>query len=239
MAVVRPTPIVAIDVADAGRAQELVSALGDQCGFYKVGSELFTATGRRAIDLLREAGKRIFLDLKFHDIPNTVRAACREASNMGASLVTVHSAGGLPMLQAAVDGAGEECGVLAVTVLTSLDVSEYSAIVGRSIESVQDEVSRLAGVARTARVHGVVCSGHEAARLRSECGPDFALLVPGIRLAGGTEHDQKRVMTPSQAAAAGATYLVLGRAVTGAPPDSREIYGRIGGFLSTPAIQNP
>jgi orotidine-5'-phosphate decarboxylase len=217
MAVVRPTPIVAIDVADAGRAQELVSALGDQCGFYKVGSELFTATGRRAIDLLREAGKRIFLDLKFHDIPNTVRAACREASNMGASLVTVHSAGGLSMLQAAVDGAGEECGVLAVTVLTSLDVSEYSAIVGRSIESVQDEVSRLAGVARTARVHGVVCSGHEAARLRSEYGPDFALLVPGIRLAGGTEHDQKRVMTPSQAAAAGATYLVLGRAVTGAP----------------------
>lgn len=213
----RPTPIVAIDVADAGRARELVSALGDQCGFYKVGSEFFTATGRGAIDLLREAGKRIFLDLKFHDIPNTVRAACREASSMGASLVTVHSAGGLAMLQAAVDGAGEECGVLAVTILTSMDASEYSVIVGRSVESLEDEVSRLAGVARSARVHGVVCSGHEAARLRSESGPDFALLVPGIRLAGGTEHDQKRVMTPSRAAAAGATYLVLGRAVTGAP----------------------
>jgi orotidine-5'-phosphate decarboxylase len=226
VALVSATPIVALDFADTGRARELVAALGDRCGFYKVGSEFFTAAGRRAVDILREAEKRVFLDLKFHDIPNTVRAACREASNMGASLVTVHSAGGLAMLRAAVDGAGDSCGVLAVTVLTSLDAAEYGVIVGRPVESLPDEVSRLAAVARGARVHGVVCSGHEAARQRAERGPEFALLVPGIRLAGGAGHDQKRVMTPSQAAAAGATDVVLGRAVTGAA-DPREAMGSV------------
>jgi orotidine-5'-phosphate decarboxylase len=213
---VNVTPIVAIDVADPGRAAELVSALGNDCAFYKVGSELFTSAGRRAVDVVRNAGKQVFLDLKFHDIPNTVGAACRESSAMGASMVTVHAAGGPRMIAAAVEGAGPECGVLAVTVLTSIDAAELESILGRPVGSMADEVSRLASMARESGAHGVVCSGHEAARLRSENGAGFALLVPGIRLAGGAQHDQKRVMTPSQAAAAGATHLVIGRAVTGA-----------------------
>jgi orotidine-5'-phosphate decarboxylase len=208
------TPIIAIDVPDVVRATELVSTLGDTCQYYKIGSELFTAAGRSAVEVVRGAGKRVFLDLKFHDIPNTVQSACRESSAMGASLLTVHAWGGQAMISAAVEGAGSDCGVLAVTVLTSIDATELASTLGRAPVSVADEVSRLAGLARAGGAHGVVCSGHEVARLRRECGPGFALLVPGIRLEGGTTHDQKRVMTPGAAAAAGATYLVIGRAVT-------------------------
>lgn len=235
----RATPIVALDVADLAAARRIVGVLGDACGFYKVGSELFTAAGPEAVRALRVEGKRVFLDLKFHDIPNTVRAACAGAARLGASLVTVHAAGGERMLRAAVAGAAEggdagadaRCGVLAVTVLTSLSAAEVAEATGRPDLGVSDEVSRLAGAARGAGVHGVVCSGHEAARLRAEHGAGLALLVPGIRLAGGASHDQSRVMTPRDAVAAGATYLVLGRAVTGAADPvraMREVIEQIG-----------
>jgi len=224
-------PIVALDVPDATSALRIVTALGDACGFYKIGSELFTAEGPAVVSAVRDAGKKVFLDLKFHDIPNTVRAACQRARTAGASLVTVHAIGGERMLAAAVEGAGEECGVLAVTVLTSLDAAQLAAATGRPGVSVSEEVSRLAGVAAGAGVHGVVCSGHEAGRVRREH-RDLGILVPGIRLAGGPTHDQSRVMTPGAAVAAGATYLVLGRAVTAAADPvaalelvSREIRG--------------
>jgi orotidine-5'-phosphate decarboxylase len=211
-----PVPIVALDVPDAGRALALVRLLGDSCGFYKIGGELFTACGPSVVEAVRNEGRKVFLDLKFHDIPNTVRAAARAAASAGASLITVHAIGGSSMLAAAKEGAGELCRVLAVTVLTSLDAEALSDAVGKPIPSVTDEVIRLAQIAQHAGVHGVVCSGHEVARVRDETGNGLATLVPGIRLAGDAANDQSRVVTPVQASEAGATYIVLGRTVTGA-----------------------
>ena len=211
-----PIPIVALDLPDEERALALAGRLGDACGFYKVGSELFTAAGPSVVQALRKSGKRIFLDLKFHDIPNTVRAAARSAAGSGASLITVHAIGGIPMIEAAVAGAGPDCGVLAVTVLTSLDVNALSAASGRAVASVSDEVSRLARLARLSGAHGVVCSGHEVARIRAE-NDGLKTLVPGIRLAGDAANDQSRVMTPGEAGRVGATYIILGRTVTAAP----------------------
>ena len=211
-----PVPIVALDVPDVERALALVDRLGVSCGFYKVGGELFTAVGPSVVASLREAGKRVFLDLKFHDIPNTVRAAARSAATSGASLITVHAIGGVPMIQAAVEGAGAECGVLGVTVLTSLDEDALSAATGRTVTSVSDEVSRLARLVLDAGAHGVVCSGHEVERINAENGGRLATLVPGIRLSGDAAHDQSRVVTPADAVRVGATYIVLGRTVTAA-----------------------
>ena len=211
-----PVPIVALDVPDAGRALALVKLLGDSCGFYKIGGELFTASGPSVVEAVRTEGKKVFLDLKFHDIPNTVRAAARSAAAAGASLITVHAIGGRSMLAAAKEGAGEQCGVLAVTVLTSMDASSYFDAVGNPIESVTGEVIRLAQMAREARAHGVVCSGHEVAAVREATKDGLATLVPGVRLAGDSAHDQSRVVTPAGAAKAGATYIVLGRTVTSA-----------------------
>ena len=216
MAVVSAVPIVALDVPDETRAIALVDRLGEACGFYKVGSELFTAIGPSMVRRLGDRGKRVFLDLKFHDIPNTVRAGCRSASACGASLVTVHAIGGRSMIEAAVEGAGDECGVLAVTVLTSLDGPTLSEALGKPVASVSDEVSRMAGVAKDAGAHGVVCSGQEAARIASEHRNRLAILVPGVRLAGDSANDQSRVVTPSEAVRSGARYLVLGRTVTAA-----------------------
>jgi orotidine-5'-phosphate decarboxylase len=243
-----PLPIVALDVPDLAGAMRIVRTLGDACGFYKVGSELFTAEGPDVVRALRTAGKEVFLDLKFHDIPNTVRAGVRSAARLGVRLVTVHGAGGAAMLQAARDGADEgaadrgesegnrpRCGVLAVTVLTSMDAAALGGAWGRVGVVVRDEVLRLAGLAADAGLHGVVCSGDEAAAVRGAHGARLARLVPGVRLAGGAAHDQARVVTPAEAAAAGATYVVLGRAVTAAPDPAAameratgELLGRVG-----------
>jgi orotidine-5'-phosphate decarboxylase len=217
MASLTPVPIVALDVPDQGRALALVRRLGNACDFYKIGSELFIARGPSVVEAVREEGKRVFLDLKFHDIPNTVRAAARSAASCGATLLTVHAIGGRTMIAAAVEGAGAGCGVLAVTVLTSLDSAGLSDALGRPVEAVSDEVSRLASVAMAGGAHGVVCSGAEAARITAEHGGRLATLVPGVRLSGDSAHDQSRVVTPSEAARAGATYVVLGRTVTAAP----------------------
>ncbi|MFL5576483.1 MAG: orotidine-5'-phosphate decarboxylase [Gemmatimonadaceae bacterium] len=213
----RTTPIVALDVPTAERALAIVDTLGELCRFYKIGSELFTAEGPGVVRAVRERGHDVFLDLKFHDIPNTVRAAARSAAALGARLMTVHAAGGRAMIEAAVEGAGRESGVLAVTVLTSMDAGTLGTAWGRSGVDVRDEVRRLAQSARDAGALGVVCSGEEVADLHARHGPALRLLVPGIRLAGGETHDQARVVTPAAAAEAGASYVVLGRAVTGAP----------------------
>jgi orotidine-5'-phosphate decarboxylase len=170
--------------------------------------------------VLRSRQKRVFLDLKFHDIPNTVRSAARSAAAAGAALITVHGIGGRTMIEAAVEGAGQNCGVLAVTVLTSLDESALSKALGKAISSVSDEVSRIAGIAREAGAHGVVCSGQETARIVADHGKKLAILVPGVRLAGDSANDQSRVVTPTDAVNAGATYLVLGRTVTAASDPS-------------------
>ena len=213
-------PIVALDVPDQSRAIALVDRLGDACGFYKVGGELFTATGPAIVEALSSRGKRVFLDLKFHDIPNTVRSSARSAAGAGATLITVHGLGGRGMIAAAVEGAGPHCGVLIVTVLTSLDGTSLAEALGKTVSSVSDEVSRIAGLAREAGAHGVVCSGQEAARIAAENGKNLAILVPGVRLAGDSSNDQSRVVTPADAVKAGATYLVLGRTVTAASDPS-------------------
>ena len=213
--------IVALDVANAAETTTLLERLGAEADFVKVGSELFAAEGPAMVRQLRADGRDVFLDLKWHDIPNTVRNAARIAATLDVQLVTVHASGGRAMLEAAVEGAGHRCGVLAVTVLTSLDAASLSEAIGRSVGSMQDEVLRLADLARRAGAHGVVCSGAEAAAVRAEFGNTLRILIPGIRLAGGARHDQARVVTPEDAVAAGASYLVVGRAVT-ASTDPRE-----------------
>jgi orotidine-5'-phosphate decarboxylase len=216
------TPIVALDVPSTADAMALARRLGDRCRFYKVGSELFTAAGPDVVRQLREeAGADVFLDLKFHDIPNTVAGAVRAAAKLGVRLLTVHASGGQPMLEAAQqassDTVGGSCGVLAVTVLTSLEPAVLGRAWGRSDQvQMEGEVLRLAALAAEARLHGIVCSGAEVAAVRARFGDRLAPLVPGIRLAGGDAHDQARVMTPGAAQRAGARYLILGRAVTAA-----------------------
>jgi len=214
----RVTPIVALDVPDSRSADRLVDALGELCSFYKVGSELFTAAGPGVVQSVRARGASVFLDLKFHDIPNTVRAAVRSAASLGVQLVTVHIAGGGAMLEAAAEGAAEggDCGVLGVTVLTSLDEAAAGVVWGREVRDMPAEVMRLAQLAVDAGLHGIVCSGAEAAVVRAQFGDRLATLVPGIRLVGGAQQDQSRVVTPRAAAEAGARYIVLGRAVTAA-----------------------
>jgi orotidine-5'-phosphate decarboxylase len=216
----RAVPIVALDFPDADSALAMARRLGDRCGFYKVGSELFTTAGPAIVRALREEqGADVFLDLKFHDIPNTVAGAVRSAARLGVRLVTVHASGGAPMLvaarRAAQEVSGESCGVLAVTVLTSLDATVLGTAWGRSDAlQMEREVLRLAELAASSDLHGIVCSGAEVGAVRARFGDRLAPLVPGIRLAGGEVHDQSRVMTPAAAQRSGARYLILGRAVT-------------------------
>jgi orotidine-5'-phosphate decarboxylase len=213
----KTTAIVPLDVPTAVDALELVEYLGDSCRFYKVGNELFTAAGPGIVQELRNRGKDVFLDLKFHDIPNTVAGGVRNAAAMGARLVTVHATGGSAMLRAAVEAAGSKCGVLAVTVLTSLTSDEVANAWGRSdTVSVADEVLRLAEMARAAGAHGIVCSGREAALVRERFGDELAVLVPGVRAEGGATQDQARVVTPQEAVRAGARYIIAGRMITAA-----------------------
>lgn len=246
-------PIVALDVPTLAAAHKIVAQLDDQCDFYKVGLELFSAEGPAIVQWLRGEGKRVFVDLKLHDIPNTVQSAARSVARLGASLLTVHASGGQAMIAAAVQGAFEGsidsahrnkgshgitahgCGILAVTVLTSMNESTLGEAWGRESVNVASEVTRLAGFAKSAGALGVVCSGHELKPLKSKFGAELAALVPGIRLAGGSVHDQQRIMTPSAAAADGADYLVIGRAVTGAPDPAEamaQVWEELGGSVS-------
>jgi len=223
-------PIVALDVDTSAEALRLTRLLGDRCRFYKVGLELFTACGPDIVRALQEQGLEVFLDLKLHDIPNTVRGAARVASQLGASLLTVHASGGEAMVRAAVEGATEGsrpddsgtgarrgCRILGVTILTSLDRGGVAQAWGREADGIEmgGEVVRLAEVVARGGGHGIVCSGHEVGRVRARFGDLLAPLVPGIRFEAGAVHDQARVMGPASAARAGARYVVLGRAVTG------------------------
>lgn len=228
-------PIVALDVPTLAAAHKIVAQLDDQCDFYKVGLELYSAEGPAIVQWLRGEGKRVFVDLKLHDIPNTVQSAARSVARLGASLLTVHASGGTAMIAAAVQGALEGsmdsahrnegsrgasaslCGILGVTVLTSMNAASVGEAWGRSDVDVQAEVVRLGAFVRNAGALGVVCSGHELGPTKAAYGAELAVLVPGIRLSGGNLHDQVRTMTPADASAAGADYLVLGRAVTAAP----------------------
>jgi orotidine-5'-phosphate decarboxylase len=215
----RVTPIVALDVGDESAALQLVDELGDLCRFYKVGSELYTCEGPGVVRGLQAHGASVFLDLKFHDIPNTVRGAVRSAASLGVRLLTVHASGGRAMIEAAAAGvrdAAATCDILAVTVLTSMDDAALSEVWGRNVADMEGEVLRLARLALDSGAQGVVCSGREAAAVRSSFGRALTTLVPGVRLGGADKQDQSRVVTPREAAAAGADYVVIGRAVTAA-----------------------
>jgi orotidine-5'-phosphate decarboxylase len=222
--------IVALDVSTAAAAREIVAAVGDSAHAYKVGMQLYTAEGPSIVRELVGSGRRVFLDLKYHDIPNTVGAAVREAARLGVSMLTVHASGGGKMLRAAVE-AVQKPGllVLAVTVLTSLDDVELGKIGLRG--GALDQVLRLAALALSNGCKGVVASALEAAALREEFGLDFTIVTPGVRPAGSGPNDQARVVTPSEAISAGASHIVVGRPITEASDpaaEARAILGQIG-----------
>lgn len=214
-AIAKDRLIVALDVPSAVAARELAARLRGTCRWVKVGLELYLAAGSAMVEELTAQGFSVFLDLKFHDIPNTVAGAVRSAASMGASLLTVHAAGGPAMLRAASEaGAATKNApqLLAVTVLTSMDRAQLSAI---GIETTPaDQVLRLARMAVDAEMRGLVCSPEEVALLRRELGAEPRLVVPGIRPAGVAVGDQKRIATPADAIHAGASQLVVGRPIT-------------------------
>ena len=210
-----PQLLLALDVPTTEAALALVDRFTGRCDFYKVGLELFTASGPALVTMLRARGLDVFLDLKLHDIPNTVRNAARRAASLDVRLLTAHASGGEAMLAAAVDGAGDRCGILGVTVLTSLEPAELAEAWGRGPWiDIGSEVLRLAGLADSAGAHGVVCSGAELGAVVQRFGGRLAPLVPGLRPPGTGSHDQARVVTPELATSLGARYLILGRAVT-------------------------
>ena len=206
--------IVALDHASQEDALALVDRLGGAGTFYKVGLELYTRAGPPVVAALRARGKRVFLDLKLHDIPNTVAGAVRAASALDVELLTVHASGGMSMLEAARDAAAGGVRLLGVTVLTSLTAAEVEGVWGREINSIRDEVARLADLAHRCGIDGVVASVLEAGWIRRALGPERLIVTPGIRPAGVDPGDQQRVATPASAVAAGADYLVVGRPVT-------------------------
>lgn len=217
-----PPVFCALDTTDPQDAAALAGRLRGHVGGLKLGLEFFVANGPDGVRHVMQAGLPLFLDLKFHDIPNTVAGAMKAAAALAPAFTTIHGGGGAEMIRAASDGAAEGAAkagtppmkVLAVTVLTSFDQSGLNAT-GVPGE-VADQVKRLGELARRNGADGAVCSAHEAPLLRQACGPDFVLVVPGIRPAWAAAGDQKRITTPAKALAAGADWLVIGRPITGA-----------------------
>ena len=206
--------IVALDVSSAAQARQIVQSIGESASTYKIGKQLFTAEGPQVVRDLVASGRKVFLDLKFHDIPDTVASAVREAAKLQVSMLTVHASGGSKMLKAAAEAAAQSPAkpmVLAVTVLTSLSDADLAEI-GVS-GHIQTQVLRLGSLARAAGCGGLVASGQETRELRRELGSDFAIVTPGVRPTGTAAGDQARVLTPKDAIAAGATYLVVGRPI--------------------------
>ena len=213
-----PNPVfVALDTTDLDRARDLAQRLKPHVGGLKLGLEFFSAHGPQGVRAFKEMGLPIFLDLKFHDIPNTVAGAVRAAAGLGVDILNVHAAGGGEMLKAAREaalGVNPKTKVIAVTVLTSLADADLDQVGQRGPAG--DQVLRLATLTRDCGLAGVVCSAHEIAPLRRALGPDFLLVVPGIRPKGASVGDQQRVMGPKEALDLGASHLVIGRPITGA-----------------------
>lgn len=204
--------IVALDVPSAREAQALVQRIGETAGIYKVGLQLFTSEGPSIVRDLVASGRRVFLDLKLHDIPNTVSHAVKAGVELGAYMLTVHASGGAAMLRAATEAAGGRLNILAVTVLTSLtdeDLQE-TGISGR----VADQALRMAALAQNAGCQGIISSPREATAIRKSLGEGFAIVTPGIRPAGSDSNDQQRIATPAMALANGASHIVVGRPIT-------------------------
>jgi orotidine-5'-phosphate decarboxylase len=222
-----PKIIVALDYPNAKSALALVARLDPKLCKVKVGKELYTAAGPQLIDNINKSGFPIFLDLKYHDIPNTAAAACAAAAALGVWMLNVHALGGRAMLSAASEAIGKAARppkLIAVTLLTSMGAGDMADV--GLVGNPQEAVARLARLAQDCGLDGVVCSPQEAAALRKQCGKDFMLVTPGVRPAGSAQNDQQRVATPRQAIADGANYLVIGRPITGAP-DPLEALRRI------------
>ncbi len=205
--------VVALDVPSQREALALADLLDDDVDFFKVGLELYTREGPGVVRALKGRGKRVFLDLKLFDIPNTVARAVTAARSLDVDLLTIHASGGRSMMEAAVESAADELSLLGVTVLTSLDKAEVAEVWGRTVAAVEPEVERLARLARDVGVPGVVASAREAARLRHALGPEALIVTPGIRLPENDAGDQVRVATPASAVRDGATHLVVGRPI--------------------------
>jgi orotidine-5'-phosphate decarboxylase len=224
--------IVALDVADEAGLLRLLDALRGRVGMFKIGKELFTALGPRSISLVRDRGDEVFLDLKYHDIPNTVAGAVRSAARLGVSMLTVHASGGAGMLRAAAEAAKASAtppAVIAVTLLTSLGPADIADL-GYSGQ-LRDVVMRLAALSLSAGADGLVTSPREVGPLRAEHGIDPLLITPGVRPAGSTADDQARIATPQKAVSSGADYLVIGRPIT-QDPDPAAAADRIVAELS-------
>lgn len=220
--------IVALDVPTASEALDVVAQLRGAAGMFKVGSQLFTAAGPDLVRRIVAAGEQVFLDLKFHDIPNTVAAACVEAARLGVALMNVHALGGGEMMRRAAEAMHEACAreslrrpaLIAVTVLTSADAATLAEVGLPPHPAAQ--VAALAKLAEACALDGVVASPHEIAVVRAGVSrPDFLIVTPGVRPAGVAHDDQKRVLTPAEAVRAGADYLVVGRAILAAPDPAR------------------
>lgn len=206
--------IVALDLPSREEALELAAALQGVCRWVKVGMELYYAAGSATVELLRARGFEVFLDLKLHDIPNTVASAVRTISSAGASLLTVHAGGGPAMLRAAAEAASTPNSprLLAVTVLTSMDAEQLRAV---GVDASPDhQVTRLARLAKANGINGLVCSPQEAREVRTQLGPEALVVTPGVRPAGANAGDQKRIATPADALRNGASMLVVGRPIT-------------------------
>jgi orotidine-5'-phosphate decarboxylase len=211
--------IVAVDVDSLDAARALITTLSPLARWFKIGSELFTREGPAAARLVKDAGAKLFLDLKFHDIPNQVKGSVESALALGADMLTLHASGGPAMLRAArnaADDAGRDDVILVgVTVLTHLSESEFNAIFPTS-RKVEESVLALAKVARTGGMDGVVASAQELPTIKNAMGHDFIVVTPGIRLPGAGKDDQTRVVTPQQAIKDGADFIVVGRPITAA-----------------------
>jgi orotidine-5'-phosphate decarboxylase len=223
--------IVALDVPTLDEASDLARRLAPHVAAVKIGSQLFTAEGPRAVHALRDLGLRVFLDLKFHDIPNTVAGAVASARSLGVWMLNVHCSGGSAMMAEAAKAAsaaapGGRPLVLGVTVLTSLDDAALQAILGTT-RTLREEVQHLARQAQAAGLDGVVASPHEVVDIRQACGPAFLIVTPGVRPADADRGDQRRVMTPGEAIWVGADYVVVGRPILAAK-DPVEAAQRIG-----------
>ncbi len=213
--------IVALDTADMRFAKKIIRLLKDSIKIFKVGKEFFTAHGPKAVQVVKEAGAEVFLDLKYHDIPNTVAQAARAAVRLGVFMFNVHIPGGLQMMQEACVAVADEARkanviapkLIGVTLLTSLNQDDVSKQVGLA-QSINDVVLRYAELAQKAGLDGVVASAREIALIRSKLGPNFLIVTPGIRPSWAERGDQERVMTPKEALALGANYLVIGRPIT-------------------------
>lgn len=213
--------IIALDVPSSEAAFSLVDRLGDAVSYYKVGAPLFTRGGPVIVRELRKRGKRVFLDLKYHDIPNTVARAVESAAELEVDMLTVHASGGTEMMRAARAAAGDGgVRILAVTMLTSFGIDDAEQVWGKRLNSLREEVSRLAVLAAESGADGVVASALEAEAIKRRHGAGFLVVTPGIRLPGGETGDQVRTASPGEAVRAGADYIVVGRPVIEAPDPS-------------------